>query len=196
LKKDTHGFILVVIGFIKFNTRRWSMLTQEMEKALNEQVKWELYSAYLYLSMAAYFEDKGLTGFAHWMKAQTAEEFMHAMKFYNFIFERDGRVVLEEIPAPPTDWESPEAVFEYAYKHEQEVSARINKLMSLAKKMEDYATENFLQWFVEEQVEEEASFKAILSKLKLIKGDPQATFYLDNELAQRPLDLNLLMTQA
>lgn len=171
------------------------MLTPEMEKALNEQVKWELYSAYLYLSMASYFEDKGLSGFAHWMKAQTAEEVMHAMKFYRFIFERDGRVVLEEIPAPPSDWESPLHVFEYAYKHEQEVTARINKLMTLAKQKEDYATENFLQWFVEEQVEEEASFKAILNKLQLIQGNPQALFYLDNELAQRPIDLNLLMTQ-
>ncbi|MCS7150069.1 MAG: ferritin [Caldimicrobium sp.] len=172
------------------------MLAQEMEKALNEQLKWELYSGYLYLAMAAYFEDQGLEGFAHWMKAQTAEEFMHAMKFYKYIFERDGRAVLQEIPAPPESWENPEAVFEYAYKHEQEVTARINRLMTLAKKSEDYATENFLQWFVEEQVEEEASFKAILNRLKLIKGDPQALFYLDNELKQRPLDLNLLMTQA
>lgn len=171
------------------------MLKPEMEKALNEQVKWEIYSAYLYLSMAAYFEDKGLEGFAHWMKSQTAEEMMHAMKFYKYIFERDGRVVLEEIPAPPKDWDSPEDVFAYAYKHEQEVTARINNLMTFAKKNEDYATENFLQWFIEEQVEEEASFKAILQRLKLIKNDPQGLFYLDNELKQRPLDLNLLFTQ-
>lgn len=170
------------------------MLEKEMEKALNEQLKWELYSAYLYLSMSAYFEDLGLEGFAHWMKAQTAEELMHAMKFYKFIFERDGRVILQEIPQPPAQWDSPEAVFEFAYKHEQEVTSRINKLMSLAKKLEDYATENFLQWFVEEQVEEEASFKALLNKLKLIKNDPQALFYLDNELKTRPLDLNLLMS--
>jgi len=171
------------------------MLLKEMEGALNEQLKWELYSAYLYLSMAAYFEDLGLEGFAHWMKAQTSEEMMHAMKFYKFIFERDGRVILEEIPKPPAEWDSPEACFDFAYKHEQEVTARINKLMSLAKKLEDYATENFLQWFVDEQVEEEASFKTLLNKLRLIKNDPQALFYLDNELKQRPLDLNLLMTQ-
>jgi ferritin len=171
------------------------MLHPEMESALNEQLKWEIYSGYLYLAMSSYFEDLGLPGFAHWMKAQTAEEFMHAMKFYKFIFERDGRVVLQEIPAPPKEWQSPEDVFAYAYKHEQEVTSRINKLMTLARKFEDYATENFLQWFVDEQVEEEASFKAILNKLRLIKNDPQALFYLDNELAQRPLDLNLLMTQ-
>jgi len=171
------------------------MLDKEMERALNEQVKWELYSAYLYLSMASYFEDLGLEGFAHWMKAQTAEEVMHAMKFYKFIFERDGRVILDEIPKPPSEWESPEACIEFAYKHEQEVTARINKLMTFAKSKEDYATENFLQWFVEEQVEEEASFKALLNKLRLIKNEPQALFYIDNELKQRPLDLNLLMTQ-
>ncbi|HEM56448.1 MAG: ferritin [Thermodesulfobacterium geofontis] len=171
------------------------MLKDEMERALNEQLKWEIYSGYLYLSMAAYFENLGLQGFSQWMKAQSAEEIMHAMKFYKFIFERDGKVVLQEIPAPPKEWKNPEEVFEFAYKHEQEVTGRINNLMSLAKKLEDYATENFLQWFVEEQVEEEASFKEILSKLRLIKNDPQGLFYLDKELSQRPLDFNLLMTQ-
>lgn len=119
------------------------MLKPEMEKALNEQVKWEIYSAYLYLAMAAYFEDQGLEGFAHWMKAQCSEEIMHAMKFYKFIFERDGKVVLEEIPAPPKQWKSAEDVFAYAYKHEQEVTSRINNLMTFSKKLEDYATENF-----------------------------------------------------
>jgi len=167
----------------------------EMENALNEQLKWELYSAYLYLSMSAYFENIGLEGFAHWMKAQAAEEIMHAMKFYKFIFERDGRVILQEIPAPPKEWKSPEDTFTYAYNHEKEVTNKINNLMSLAKKFQDYAAENFLQWFVEEQVEEEDSFRNLLNKLKLIKNDPQALFYLDNELRQRPLDLNLLMTQ-
>jgi len=171
------------------------MLKQEMEKALNEQLKWEIYSGYLYLAMAAYFEDLGLLGFSHWMKAQAAEEIMHAMKFYKYIFERDGRVVLQDIPAPPKDWKNPEDVFEFSYNHEKEVTARINNLMSLAKDLKDYATENFLQWFVEEQVEEEASFKEILLKLKLIKNDPQALFYLDSEIGKRPLDLNLLMTQ-
>ncbi|WP_022854825.1 ferritin [Thermodesulfobacterium thermophilum] len=167
-------------------------MKKEIEAALNEQIKWEIYSGYLYLSMAAYFDDLGLDGFSKWMKAQTAEEFMHAMKFYKFVVERDGKVILQEIPAPPNKWDSPEAVFEFAYNHEKEVTKRINQLVSLAKKLEDYATDNFLQWFVNEQVEEEASFKAILSKLKLIKNDPQALFYLDKELGQRPLDLNQL----
>ncbi len=171
------------------------MLAQDIEKALNEQLRWEFFSAYLYLGMAAYFEERGLLGFAHWMKAQAAEELMHAMKFYKFLSERDGRVILQEIPVPPAEWESPEKVFEYAYNHEQEVTRRINNLMSFAKELKDYATENFLQWFIEEQVEEEASFKTLLSKLRLIKNDPQALFYLDNELGQRPLDLNLLISQ-
>jgi len=167
----------------------------DMENALNEQLKWELYSAYLYLSMSAYFDNIGLEGFAHWMKAQAAEEIMHAMKFYKFIFERDGRVILQEIQAPPKEWKSPEDTIAYAYNHEKEVTNKINNLMSLAKKLQDYAAENFLHWFVEEQVEEEDSFKNLLNKLKLIKNDPQALFYLDNELRQRPLDLNLLMSQ-
>ena len=169
------------------------MLHKEIESALNEQLKWEFYSAYLYLGMAAYFEQEGLNGFAHWLKVQTAEEMMHAMKFYKFILERDGKVELQEIPAPPKRWDSPEVVFEHAYKHEQEVTAKINRLMSIARKYEDYATENFLNWFVNEQVEEEASFKEILSKLRLIKNNPQALFYLNKELSLRPLDLNLLM---
>jgi ferritin len=164
-----------------------------MESALNEQLKWEFYSAYLYLGMAAYFGREGLNGFANWLKVQTAEEMMHAMKFYKFILERDGKVELKEIPAPSKEWQSPEDVFEYAYKHEQEVTRRINCLMSLSRRLEDYATENFLNWFVNEQVEEEASFKEILARLKLIKGNPQALFYLDKELSLRPLDLNLLM---
>jgi len=171
------------------------MLSKELHEALNEQLKWELYSGYLYLSMSAYFEDQNYEGFAHWMKAQAAEEFMHAMKFYKYIIEREGRVILQEIPKPPHEWENPEAVFEFAYKHEQEVTQRILKLMNLAKKNEDYATEIFLQWFVSEQVEEEASFKVILSKLKMIKGLPQALFALDSELGKRPLDLNALMAK-
>lgn len=167
-------------------------MNQELEKALNEQLKWEIYSGYLYLSMAAYFDSLGLEGFSHWMKAQTAEELMHAMKFYKFLNERDGRVILEEIPSPPTNWESPEKVFEFAYNHEKEVTRRIHNLMNLAKKLGDYPTENFLQWFIEEQVEEENSFKSILNKLKLIKNDLQALFYLDKDLGSRVLDLNLL----
>lgn len=171
------------------------MLKEEMEKALNEQVKWEFYSAYLYLSMASYFESKGLGGFAKWMKAQASEEMMHAMKFYNFIFSRGGRVKLGEIPAPPSDWESPSKVFEHALRHEQEVTQRINNLMGLVKRLEDYATENFLNWFVNEQVEEEASFNDVLIKLKMIEAHPPAIFHIDGELGKRQVDLKSLADQ-
>ena len=168
------------------------MLTPKMEEALNEQIKWEFYSAYLYLSMAAYFEDLGLEGFAHWMKSQTAEEMMHAMKFYKFLNERGGRVRLQEIPQPPVEWESPLAAMEYALNHEREVTQRINKLMDSAKEEGDHATEIFLQWFVSEQVEEEDSFGRIVNQMKLIKDSPEGLFHIDRELAGRALDLNLL----
>ncbi len=169
------------------------MLSKEMEAALNEQLKWELYSAYLYLSMAAYFEDLGLEGFSHWMKAQSAEELMHAMKFYKFINERGGRVVLQEIPQPPHSWESPLETMEFALNHEREVTKKINGLMSQAKAEGDHATEIFLQWFVSEQVEEEDSFGRLVSQMKLVKDSPQGLFHIDRELATRVLDLNALV---
>lgn len=172
------------------------MLKPEMEEALNEQIKWEFYSAYLYLSMAAYFEDLGLEGFAHWMKAQTAEETMHAMKFYKFVNERGGRVRLQEIPQPPIEWESPLAAMEYSLNHEREVTERINKLMDFAKKEGDHATEILLQWFVSEQVEEEDSFGRIINQMKLVKDSPQGLFNIDRELASRVIDLNLLAQEA
>ena len=168
------------------------MLSEKMETALNEQIKWEIYSAYLYLSMSAYFEDLGLEGFAHWMKAQTAEELMHAMKFYKFVNERGGRVRLQEIPKPPEEWDSPLACIEYALNHEREVTRRINDLMSFAQEEGDHATEIFLQWFVSEQVEEEDSFGRLVNQMKLVKDSPQGLFHIDRELAGRPLDLNLL----
>jgi len=168
------------------------MLKEKIETALNEQIKWEFYSAYLYLPMAAYFEDLGLEGFAHCMKTQAAEELMHAMKFYKFVNERGGRVRLKEIPQPPIEWESPYAAMKYALNHEREVSKRINQLMDFVKGEGDHATEIFLQWFVSEQVEEEDTFGRIVSKMKLIKDAPQGLFHLDRELAGRVLDLNLL----
>lgn len=166
------------------------MFTKELERAFNEQMKWEIYSAYLYLSMAAYFESKSLDGFAKWFKAQTAEELMHAGKFYKFIMERGGKVVLEEIPKPPSEFKSPLDIFEFALNHEKEVTKKINNLVELAKKENDYASQIFLQWFVSEQVEEEASFGSIVEKLKMAEGSLQSILFIDKELAQRPLDLN------
>lgn len=161
------------------------MLTEKMQEALNKQLNAELYSAYLYLSMSAYFQSLNLAGFANWMRVQTQEEAMHAMKFYDFINERDGRVLLQPVDGPPTEWGSPLAVFEDTYRHEQNVTSLIHKLVDMAIAESDHATHNFLQWFVSEQVEEEASANEIVQKLKLVKDDPTGLFLIDRELAQR-----------
>ncbi len=166
------------------------MFTEVLEKAFNEQLKWKIYSAYLYIGMAAYFEEKSLDGFAHWFKAQAAEELMHASKFYKFILERGGKVILEEIPKPPFGFFTPLEVFEYALNHEKEVTKRINDLMELAKEEKDNASQIFLQWFITEQVEEEASFGNIVEKLKMAGDNLQSLVFLDKELSQSPLDLN------
>lgn len=161
------------------------MISQKMEDALNNQINAELYSAYLYFAMAADFETKNLPGFAHWMYTQAQEEFGHATRFYNYINEQQGRAKLGAIEAPPTEWASPLEVFEAAYKHEQHVTSLINNLVSLAMEEKDYATNIFLQWFVTEQVEEEASASTIAGKLNMIGDNPQGLFMMDQELAQR-----------
>lgn len=161
------------------------MLTEKMEKALNEQVNAELYSSYLYLSMAAYFESIGLDGFAKWMETQTMEEMSHAKKIYDYINERGGRVILDAIEKPKINWESPLEAFEDALKHEQYVSSLINKLVDIAIEEKDHATNNFLQWFVAEQVEEEASVGEIVQKLKLVGNKGNAIFMMNRELGQR-----------
>jgi len=161
------------------------MISEKMQDALNEQVNAELYSAYLYLSMSAYFESINLPGFAHWMRVQTQEEFGHAMKMYDFVHERKGRVTLKAVAGPPGEWASPLAVFEAVYEHERKVTGLIDELMELAKGEQDHATQVFLQWFVSEQVEEEASADDVVQKLKLIgdAADPLCT--LDSALAER-----------
>jgi len=165
------------------------MLSEKMEAALNDQINAELYSSYLYLAMAAYFHDVNLAGFAHWMEAQALEEQIHAMKFYNFIYERGGRINLTAIAGPPVKWASPLNVFEDAYGHEQKVTALINNLVNLAIDERDHASNNFLQWFVSEQVEEEASADQVVRKLKLMGDAKGALFMLDQELAQRIVTL-------
>lgn len=161
------------------------MISEKMQEALNGQTNAELYSAYLYLSMAAYFQSINLPGFENWMRVQAQEELVHAMKFFNHVNERDGRVVLRSIEAPPTEWDSPLAAFEDAYQHEQKVTRLINDLVDLAVKEKDHATNNFLQWFVSEQVEEEASANGVVQKLELMRDAPGALFMIDRELAQR-----------
>lgn len=162
------------------------MLSQKMNDALNEQVKWELYSSYLYLGMSSWYNQQGLPGFANWMMMQAQEEMFHAMKFYAYILERGGATQLHAIDAPTQSWESPLAVFEYALNHEYSVTKRINDLMDVAYAEKDHACTIFLQWFVTEQVEEEDSFNEILSKLKLIGGQGEGLFMMDKELAGRP----------
>jgi len=161
------------------------MLSKKMEKALNEQINAELYSAYLYLSMAAHFESVNLLGFASWMKVQTQEEVTHAMKIYDYVTQQLGRVTLKPIAGPPTEWKAPLTAFEAACKHEQHISGRINDLVNLAVGEKDHATNNFLQWFVKEQVEEEASVDAVVQKLKLVKDAACGLFMIDRELGQR-----------
>jgi ferritin len=161
------------------------MIHKKMEKAINEQINWELYSAYLYFSMAAFFESVNLKGFSSWMRVQTMEEQTHVKRFYDFLTARGGRVVLTEIKAPPTEWKSPLHAFEETLKHEQHVTSRINKLVDLALELKDHATNSFLKWFVDEQVEEEESVDAVLQGLKLNKNNPSGLFMIDKELAQR-----------
>jgi ferritin len=164
------------------------MLSKKMEDALNKQINAELYSAYLYLSMATDFEAKNLDGFAQWMKVQTQEEMRHAMKIYSYVNEQQGKVKLEAIDGPQTEWKSPLEMFEAAYKHEQHVTGLINNLVTLANKEKDNATSIFLQWFVTEQIEEENSTSTIVEKLKMIGDKPQGLFMLDHALAQRKAD--------
>lgn len=165
------------------------MLNKKIEEALNSQINAEMYSSYLYLSMSAYFESTGLSGFANWMRAQAQEELMHAMKFYDYVNERGGRVILGPIEAPLSEWESPLATFEATYEHEQKVTGLINDLVNLAMEEKDHATNTFLQWFVTEQVEEEASASEIVNKLKLIGDAPGGLFMLDRELGTRVLTM-------
>jgi ferritin len=161
------------------------MLSKKMQNALNDQINAELYSSYLYLSMAAYFEEQNLIGFANWMHVQSQEENVHAMKFYKFVNDRRGRVLLQPLEGPKTEWESALSVFEDSLEHEQKVTSLINKLVDLAIKESDHATQSFLKWFLDEQVEEEANVDKVIQDLKRIGESGQGIFLLDRELAGR-----------
>ncbi|EPR37586.1 Ferritin Dps family protein [Desulfovibrio sp. X2] len=160
------------------------MLHKDIEKAINDQIKWEFWSGYLYLSMSSWFASKGLAGFAGWMKNQSGEELFHAMKMFDYVNERGGHAVLQTVDAPPSEWKSVLDALKTGLAHEGEVTARINALVDTAVKHKDHATSNFLQWFVAEQVEEEASFSDVVNKLELV-GDGSALYMLDKELATR-----------
>lgn len=161
------------------------MLSKKIEKAINDQINAEMYSSYLYLSMSTHFESISLPGLANWMKQQAQEEMFHGMKMFDFVCERGGRVTLQAIGKPPSKWSSTLDVFENVLAHEQKVTGLINKLVDLAIKERDHATNIFLQWFVSEQVEEEASAGEIVDKLKLIGDDSNGLFMLDKDLGVR-----------
>jgi len=161
------------------------MLSEKMQEALNGQLNAELYSSYLYMSMNAYFKSINLDGFANWMHFQAQEELTHAMKFYDFIIQRGGKVRLQQVAAPPWEWDSPLGVFEATLEHEQKVTGLINALVDLALTEHDHATNIFLQWFVSEQVEEEESVGGVLEQLKLMGEAKGGLFMIDRELAKR-----------
>ena len=161
------------------------MMKQKIQDAFNKHLNAESFSAHLYMSMSAYFQSINMKGMAHWMRLQADEETMHEMKFFDYILARGGKVELDQVNAPPTEWDSPLAVFEAAYGHEQMISDKINKLVDLSLEESDHASNAFLQWFVTEQVEEEESVLEVVDQLKLIEGDRGAVFMLDRELGQR-----------
>jgi ferritin len=161
------------------------MLNPKIQDAFNKQINAELYSSYLYLSMAAYFDSLDLKGMAHWMEIQVDEERQHAMRFFNFINDRNGRVTLSTIDAPPSEWKSPLEAFEAAYKHEQKITGMINELFNLVAVERDAAGHDFLEWFAREQVEEEANVQLIISQLKLAGDAGLGRYMIDQQLGQR-----------
>ena len=160
------------------------MLSPKLADALNQQINAELYSSYLYLSMAAYFEANNLKGMAHWMQLQADEERAHAMRIYDYLNDRGAQVFLTTIEGPKTEWKSPRDAFEDAYKHEQKITGMIDALMNVAVTEKDGATHDFLEWFVREQVEEESQVQYIVAQLKLV-GDGLGLFLIDQELNKR-----------
>ena len=166
------------------------MLSENIGKALNDQLNREFFSSYYYLSMAAYFLAQNLKGFSHWMRIQAQEETIHALKIYDFIDDRDGEIDLNAIDTPPKIWDTPLDVFQDALKHEQKISNHIYELTDLSLQEKDHATNTFLQWFIAEQVEEEATAKEMIDPLKLIGNDGNGLFLLDRDLVQRTLPVS------
>ena len=161
------------------------MISEKMQTAFLDQINKELYSEYLYLSMKAYFANLNLQGFVNWMDVQVQEEHAHAMGMFDYVIERGGKVTLEAIDKPDNQWESPLDVFKAILKHEEYVTSRINALMDVAEEVKDRAAMQFLNWYVKEQVEEEANVGGVLAQLELIGDDKSALFALDKELATR-----------
>jgi ferritin len=161
------------------------MLTPKVLESINKQINAELYSSYLYLSMSACFENRNLGGLAKWLKVQAKEEYAHAMKFFEFVLQRGGKVALAAIDAPPAQWNSVLAAFKDVAAHEQKVTGMINNLVDLAAGEKDHATSSMLKYFVDEQVEEEANANDIVGKLEMIKESTGGLFALDHQLGKR-----------
>lgn len=161
------------------------MVSQKLEDALNEQMNYEFASAHYYLGLAGYCSDQGLDGFANFFQAQYQEELFHARKFYNFIVDMDLRIKIDGIPDPQNYFDSVLDVFKFALEHEQSVTSRIYNLMDIATSEKEYATVSFLQWFVDEQIEEEANMKDKITRLERIAGSCNGLYQMDSELAQR-----------
>lgn len=161
------------------------MFTQKLQDAINEQINAELYSAYLYLAMAADLEDKNLPGFAHWMRLQHDEEQVHALKLFDFMLDRGGRVKLKAIGEPPSTWASVLEIFENAFAHEQKVTGLIHALYALALEENDYPTQSLLQWFIDEQVEEEKNASDAVAQLQMTGDFGPGLLMMDREMAQR-----------
>jgi ferritin len=161
------------------------MINKKVRDGFNKQIQHELYSAYLYLSMAAWMHSKGMDGMAQWLRVQTMEEMTHAMKFFDHIIERDGTVELLEIEKPPASWDSLLDAFKAAYKHEQFITGKINDLAKLAGSENDYASNSLLQWFVDEQVEEEANASKNVQNLEMVGDSGNGLLMLDREMGMR-----------
>jgi len=161
------------------------MINEKINNAFNEQIKNEIFSAYLYLSMSAYFSSKDLDGMASWMKVQAQEEMIHAMNFFNHLKDRDGKIQLLAIDKPKSEWSSPLEVWKEAYKHEQFITSKINTLTKLATDESDYTALPLLHWFVNEQIEEESSTSKVANTLELIGNSGDGLIMLDRELAAR-----------
>lgn len=158
------------------------MLTKKLEKALNDQMELESYASFLYLSMASWFDNEGMEGCAQFMLRQSEEEKEHMMRIYHYILEMDGKATVPGVKQPPSKFKSAREVFKSVYAHEQKVTKSINNLVDLSSKENNHATFNFLQWYVSEQMEEEAMMRGILDRIKLIGTGPQSLYYIDKEI--------------
>ncbi len=163
-------------------------LGEKLEQAINDQIQAEIYSAYLYLAMSAYCEDISMPGYAHWLRVQSEEEIEHAMKFFHYVNERGGRVILQAIQQPDAEFDSPLDIAQQTYEHEQKVTSLIHDLYALAIAEKDYAAQVFLQWYIDEQVEEEDNATRLVEMFEMVKDSPNGLFMLDQKLGAREED--------